>query len=356
MSDIMLNLDFSNAAPRQPTQPKLKHRRFLKRRPYLERKGYLKKKQCKGAEEARPSVPPAGAANKGPRACQPAPPPPPASCAARLACPVVTNRAWAPKGRPLDNGAIQQPATQRRPRPISAFPPSPGPALPTAGRAHALKPERGLLLSECQSALPPLPLSAKGARPSGPAAPPPRGSVRPYKYVALDCEMVGTGPGGKRSELARCSITGYDGDVLYDKYVLPQNPIVDYRTRWSGIRRQHMKTATPFQLAQKEILKILCGKIVIGHAIHNDFKALNYFHPPLMTRDTSRIPLLNQMAGFPEYEAVSLKRLTKALLQRDIQVGTHGHSSVEDACATMELYKLMEAQLGCEIPAPPSQK
>ncbi|XP_038643196.1 interferon-stimulated 20 kDa exonuclease-like 2 [Scyliorhinus canicula] len=244
MSDIMLNLDYSSAVPRQLTQPKLKHRRFLKRRPFLEKKGYLKKKQCKRAEEARPSGQPA---NQGGRACQPAQPPPlPASCTARLAGPGVANGAWAQLGRPRGNGAFQQ----RKPPPISTFPPPSGPALPAGGRPPALRPERGLLLSECQSALPPLPPSARAARPSAPA---PRASFRPYKYVALDCEMVGTGPGGKRSELARCSITGYDGDLLYDKYILPQNPIVDYRTRWSGIRRQHMKNATPFQLAQKEV-------------------------------------------------------------------------------------------------------
>lgn len=62
------------------------------------------------------------------------------------------------------------------------------------------------------------------------------------------------------------------------------------------------------------------GKVVIGHAIHNDFKALSYFHPAVLTRDTSKIPLLNVKAGFCEKECVSLKRLTKALLNRDIQV------------------------------------
>ncbi|NXY91859.1 AEN nuclease, partial [Alcedo cyanopectus] len=34
----------------------------------------------------------------------------------------------------------------------------------------------------------------------------------PCKLVAIDCEMVGTGPGGRTSDLARCSIVGYDGD------------------------------------------------------------------------------------------------------------------------------------------------
>uniref|UniRef100_A0A8D0FLT6 Interferon stimulated exonuclease gene 20 like 2 n=1 Tax=Strix occidentalis caurina TaxID=311401 RepID=A0A8D0FLT6_STROC len=163
------------------------------------------------------------------------------------------------------------------------------------------------------------------------------GSGGPRKLVAIDCEMVGTGPGGRTSALARCSIVSYGGDVLYDQYVRPTAPIVDYRTRWSGIRRQHMANAVPFGKAQREILRILAGKIVVGHAICNDFKALKYFHPQALTRDTSKIPLLNRKGGFPENVAISLKRLTKELLHKDIQVS--GHSSVEDARATMELYK-----------------
>uniref|UniRef100_A0A8C8EAF0 Exonuclease domain-containing protein n=1 Tax=Otus sunia TaxID=257818 RepID=A0A8C8EAF0_9STRI len=75
----------------------------------------------------------------------------------------------------------------------------------------------------------------------------------PHKLVAIDCEMVGTGPGGRTSALARCSIVSYGGDVLYDQYVRPTAPIVDYRTRWSGIRRQHMANAVPFGKAQREV-------------------------------------------------------------------------------------------------------
>lgn len=79
--------------------------------------------------------------------------------------------------------------------------------------------------------------------------------LRPGKYVAIDCEMVGTGPQGRLSELARCSVVNYEGDVIYDKYVQPELPIVDYRTRWSGITKQHMKNAIPFKTAQAEVRK-----------------------------------------------------------------------------------------------------
>ncbi|XP_040608460.1 interferon-stimulated 20 kDa exonuclease-like 2 [Mesocricetus auratus] len=166
----------------------------------------------------------------------------------------------------------------------------------------------------------------------------------PGKMVAVDCEMVGTGPKGRVSSLARCSIVNYNGDVLYDDYVLPPCHIVDYRTRWSGIRKCHMANATPFKIARSQILKILKGKIVVGHAIHNDYKALQYFHPKSLTRDTSQIPLLNRKADCPENVTLSLKHLTKKLLNRDIQAGKCEHSSVEDTQATMELYKLVEVE------------
>ncbi|XP_018595193.1 interferon-stimulated 20 kDa exonuclease-like 2 [Scleropages formosus] len=166
----------------------------------------------------------------------------------------------------------------------------------------------------------------------------------PLKYLAIDCEMVGTGPKGRYNELARCSIVSYNGDVLYDHYIKPISPVTDFRTRWSGVTRTHLINAKPFSQAKSEILKILKGKVVVGHAIHNDFKALSYSHPSGLTRDTSCIPLLNKKAGFPEAQLASLKKLTKALLNKDIQVGKSGHSSVEDARASMELYKIVEVE------------
>ncbi|XP_067879028.1 interferon-stimulated 20 kDa exonuclease-like 2 [Heterodontus francisci] len=309
MADFALNLDFSAGASQKQAHPNLKHQHFLKRRAYLERKGYLHKKQGARVQVARRGSPPSGW-NAGSRACQPARAPPSGFCA---------------NGTGIAGTAAKAPQKG-------------------TGPAAQRVPER------------PPPIADHPKRAPVPAANATSSSVKPYKCVALDCEMVGTGQGGKRSELARCSVIGYDGDLVYDKYILPPNPITDYRTRWSGIRRQHMRNATPFKLAQKEILKVLCGKIVIGHAVHNDFKALNYFHPPSMTRDTSKIPLLNRKAGFPEKESVSLKRLTKQLLHRDIQVGKQGHSSVEDARATMELYKLVEAQWEREAGDQPGQK
>lgn len=166
----------------------------------------------------------------------------------------------------------------------------------------------------------------------------------PTTVVAMDCEMVGTGLAGRTSELARCSLVDYHGNVLYDKYIRPCQAVTDYRTRWSGIQRHHLQNALPFPKARTEILGILDGKVVIGHALYNDFQALDFNHPGHMIRDTSGMRLLRRLAGFPTKRCVSLKILANSLLNRKIQVGRRGHSSVEDALASLDLYKLVEGE------------
>lgn len=77
----------------------------------------------------------------------------------------------------------------------------------------------------------------------------------PTKYLAIDCEMVGAGPKGSVSQLARCSVVSYEGDVVYDKFIIPSLPVTDYRTRWSGIRPRDLANATPYSEARKEVKK-----------------------------------------------------------------------------------------------------
>ena len=55
------------------------------------------------------------------------------------------------------------------------------------------------------------------------------------KYIAIDCEMVGVGPGGIRSALARVSIVNFHGHVILDTFVKPIEAVTDYRTSVSGI-------------------------------------------------------------------------------------------------------------------------
>lgn len=63
---------------------------------------------------------------------------------------------------------------------------------------------------------------------------------RPGKYLALDCEMVGVGPDGAESSLARVSLVNYHGSVVLDEFVRQRERVVDYRTQFSGIRETDM--------------------------------------------------------------------------------------------------------------------
>ncbi|KAM9470857.1 interferon-stimulated gene 20 kDa protein [Clarias gariepinus] len=167
--------------------------------------------------------------------------------------------------------------------------------------------------------------------------------VQPSMLLSMDCEMVGTGPNGQFSELARCSLINYSGTVVYDKYVLPLRPVTDYRTRWSGIKEEHLRKALPYEEARNEILQIIKGKIIIGHSLCHDFAVLGISIPDHMVRDTSSSHLLQQLYG-PTSGRMSLKKLARSLLNRKIQVGNTGHCSVEDALAALDLYKLVEEE------------
>ncbi|XP_035997614.1 RNA exonuclease 4 isoform X2 [Fundulus heteroclitus] len=166
------------------------------------------------------------------------------------------------------------------------------------------------------------------------------------RVVAIDCEMVGVGPGGEDSILARVSLVNMFGKCIYDKYVKATEEVTDYRTAVSGIRPEDIKDGEDIRTVQKEVGDILQGRIVVGHAIHNDLKILLLDHPKKMIRDTQKYKPFRRIAksGRP-----SLKVLCKEVLNVKVQQGEH--SSVQDAQATMRLYTLVKKQWESEIKA-----
>ncbi|KAF9949817.1 3'-5' exonuclease [Modicella reniformis] len=154
------------------------------------------------------------------------------------------------------------------------------------------------------------------------------------KYIGIDCEMVGVGPEGTQSALARVSLVNFHGVQILDLYVRPMERVTDFRTAVSGITPKHYANAVDFKDAQKQVADIIKDKIVVGHAVHNDFKALLFDHPQRLIRDTSTYPPFKALA---KGKKPSLKKLASELLGIKIQDGAH--SSVEDARTTILLYR-----------------
>lgn len=153
------------------------------------------------------------------------------------------------------------------------------------------------------------------------------------KALALDCEMVGVGPAGEESLVARVSVVNQFGKCVYDKYIRPTQPVTDYRTAVSGIRPQHLQQGEAFAVVQKEVAEMLRGRILVGHSLHNDLKVLFLDHPRKKVRDTQKYkPFQRQVqSGRP-----SLKLLAERIL--GVRVQEAEHCSIQDAQAAMRLY------------------
>ncbi|KAG5272873.1 hypothetical protein AALO_G00170220 [Alosa alosa] len=157
------------------------------------------------------------------------------------------------------------------------------------------------------------------------------------RAVAMDCEMVGVGPDGEESILARCSLVNQFGKCIYDKFVRPTEKVTDYRTAVSGIRPEDISEGENFKQVQKEVADILEGRILVGHAIHNDLRVLLLDHPKKKIRDTQKYKPFRKLvrSGRP-----ALKVLSREILNVRVQQGEH--SSVQDAQATMRLYTMVK--------------
>ncbi|XP_008591559.1 PREDICTED: RNA exonuclease 4 [Galeopterus variegatus] len=153
------------------------------------------------------------------------------------------------------------------------------------------------------------------------------------KALAMDCEMVGVGPKGEDSVAARVSIVNQHGKCVYDKYIKPTQPVTDYRTAVSGVQPENLKQGEKLEVVQKEVAEMLRGRILVGHALHNDLKVLFLDHPKKKIRDTQKYkPFKSQVkSGRP-----SLKLLSEKIL--GIRVQQAEHCSIQDAQAAMRLY------------------
>lgn len=168
--------------------------------------------------------------------------------------------------------------------------------------------------------------------------------------VAIDCEMVGVGRAGTQSVLAHVAIVDFNGNILYDKYVLPEGgieAITNYRTKYSGIIPSTLagldKRTHSFDIVKKEVRDILKNRVIVGHGLTNDFNALGFNIHNYLIWDTTQLDKYKQ--NHPRVPGIRQPRKLKALAfdfaNNNIQrPDKDGHSPLEDARASMNLFRL----------------
>jgi RNA exonuclease 1 len=191
---------------------------------------------------------------------------------------------------------------------------------------------------------------------------------------------MGTATNGD-SELIRLTLVDYfSEEILVDNIVLPDVPMQHLNTKYSGVtwadirKAQRKKTGLDGKPGARQAFWKYVGPdtIVVGHGVQNDLRSLRLIHKHIVDsflteyarvkakeaeEETRRLDMIAQGLLKPEDEelaekskdagedkqrkkkggAMSLKTLAKKYLDRDIQKGSKGHDSLEDAIAARDI-------------------
>ncbi|KAF1770095.1 hypothetical protein GCK72_001913 [Caenorhabditis remanei] len=147
------------------------------------------------------------------------------------------------------------------------------------------------------------------------------------KMYALDVESVYTSHG---QAVGRVTVVDCFGATVIDAIVKPKDAVHDCVTKYSGLTLEHFKYATETieSIREKIFDYINEQSILVGHALNGDLKALGIIHDNVI--DTSILYSVNGRRP-------SLRQLTSTHLKYEIQNGSGGHCSKEDAVASLQL-------------------
>ena len=167
----------------------------------------------------------------------------------------------------------------------------------------------------------------------------------------------------------RVSVVNYHGKTIFDTFVCyPESiNIINTDKEFSGIGRNDIDPqngAQPFSEVRATLVELLCNRIVIGHDIGKDMRAMSmnlesyllqlqsvalWVAPIIFNmtfRDTQKYSGYRQYANRGAHQGPSLKNLSLNMLGHQIKQGRV--SSVEDAVATMEIYRKAEVDIDRE--------
>ncbi|KAI8628211.1 ribonuclease H-like domain-containing protein [Xylariaceae sp. FL1651] len=171
------------------------------------------------------------------------------------------------------------------------------------------------------------------------------------KAIAIDCEMVGVANersalADERSELALlCAVDFLTGETLVNVFVRPHQPVINWRTKFSGVSPVAMAVARAkgcaldgWEAAREMLFQYAdADTIIIGHSVNFDLCVLRISHTKIVD---SCICTMEAVLGVNKKikRRWGLKQLCQDLLGLKIQTSTgSGHDCLEDTLAVREL-------------------